>query len=131
MRPELDIKPHLGAPHLTFIPGYIMKSILQRDTSAKQRRFEISFPSPMRAAKGHRASPAHLQVIALAIRSKQVVFTYDQVVKPHHSYRPSGGLQRGMTRTGHRWNCLQLSNVRGVDNGGVRSTTYIKQMTTF
>ena len=42
-------------------------------------------------------------------------------VRPHRSYRPSGGLPRGKPRTRHMWICLQLSEARGVDNGGVRA----------
>ena len=61
-----------------------------------------------------------MPVIPLATRSQHVDFAYDQVVRPHRSYRPSGGLPRGKPRTRHMWICLQLSGARGVDNGGVK-----------
>ena len=62
-----------------------------------------------------------MSVIPLATRSQHVVFAYDQVVRPHRSYCPSGGLPRGRPRTRHMWICLQLSRARGMDNGGVRA----------
>ena len=48
------------------------------------------------------------------------VSAYDQVVRPHRSHRPSGGLPRGKPWTRHMWICLQLSGARGVNNGGVK-----------
>ena len=57
----------------------------------------------------------------LAARSQHVIFAYDQVVRPHRSYRLSGGLPRGKPRSRHMWICPQLSGARGVDNGGVRA----------
>ena len=63
-----------------------------------------------------------MPVIPLATRSQHVHFAYDQVVGPHRSYRPSGGLPRGKPRTRQMWICLQLSGARGVDNGGVQGT---------
>ena len=44
-RPEIDIKPPLGAPHLIFPRGYLLKSFPQGDTSARQWGSEISFLS--------------------------------------------------------------------------------------
>ena len=61
-----------------------------------------------------------MPVIPPTTRSQHVDFPYDQVVGPHRSYRPSGGLPRGKPRTRHMWICLQLSGARGVDNGGVK-----------
>ena len=61
-----------------------------------------------------------MPVIPLATRSQHVDFAYEQVVRPHRSYRPSGGLPRGKPRTRHMWICLQLSGARGVDNGDVK-----------
>ena len=84
-----------------------------------------SFPSPRWAAKGYRATPARMPVIPLATRSQHVDFAYDQVVRPHRSYHPSGGLPRGKPRTRHMWICLQLSGARGVDNGGVKDKCVI------
>ena len=69
-RPELDLKPTLGAPLLIF-------------------------HSPRLAVKSDRASPARLPVISLATRSHHVIFAYDQVIRSHRSYRPSGGLPKG------------------------------------
>ena len=69
-----------------------------------------SFPSPRWAAKGYRATPARLPVIPLATRSQHVVFAYDHVVRPHHRYRPSGGLPReshGPATCGFACNCPQ------------------------
>ena len=63
-----------------------------------------------------------MPVIALATRSQHVDFAYDQVVRPHRSYRPSGGLPRGKPRTRHMWICLQLSGASVVDNGGVKGS---------
>ena len=83
-----------------------------------------SFPSPRWAAKGHWATPARLPVIPLATWSQHVVFAYDQVVRPHRSYHPSGGLPRGKPWTRHMWICLQLSGASGMDNGGVRANTH-------
>ena len=40
-RSEFNIKPPLGAPLLIFPRGYLLKSFLQVDTSARQRRLEI------------------------------------------------------------------------------------------
>ena len=94
-RLKLFIKAPLGALLLNFPQRYILKSFPQEDSSARQLRFEISFPSPRWAAKGHRATPARLPVTPLATRSKHVVFAYDQVVRPHRSYHPSGGLPIG------------------------------------
>ena len=81
-RPEFYINPSL----LT----QLLKSFLQWNTSARQLRFEISFLSLRRAAKGYWASPARLPVILLASRSKQLVFAYDPAYRPSRSYRPSG-----------------------------------------
>ena len=69
---------------------------------------------------GYRATPARMSVIPLKTRSQHVDFVYDQVVRPHRSYRPSGGIPRGKPRTRHMWICLQLSGARSVDNGGVK-----------
>ena len=66
-----------------------------------------------------------MPVIPPATRSQHVDFAYDQVVRPHRSYRPSGGLPRGKPRTRHMWICLQLSGARGVDNGGVKDDWHI------
>ena len=66
-----------------------------------------------------------MPVIPLATRSQHVDFAYDQVVRPHRSYRPSGGLPRGKPRTRHMWICLQLSGARGVDNGGVKGNVHL------
>ena len=65
--------------------------------------FNQSFPSPSRAAKVYRASPSSLPVMSLTTRSEHVVFAYGHVVRPHRSYRPSGGLPRGKPRTSHMW----------------------------
>ena len=70
-------------------------------------------------AKGYRATNDRLPVIPLATRSQHVIIAYDQVVRPHRCYRPSGGLPRVNPRTRHMWTCPQLSGARGVDNGGV------------
>ena len=120
-RSEFNIKPPLGAPLLIFPRGYLLKSFPRVDTSARQRGFEIRV-FPLLAAKGYRATPAHMPVIPLATRSQHVDFAYHQVVRPHRSYRPSGGLPRGKPRTHHMWICLQLSGARGVDNGDVKGT---------
>ena len=40
-RSEFNIKPPLGAPLLIFPRGYLMKSLPQVDSSARQRGFEI------------------------------------------------------------------------------------------
>ena len=112
MRSELNINPPLGARLLIFPRGYLLRSFPQVDTSARQRGFESSFPSPTRAAKGNRAIPARLPAISLATRSEHVVFAYDQVPRLHRS-------SRGKPRTRHMWICLQLSGARGVHNGGV------------
>ena len=48
-------------------------------------------------------------------------FAYDQVIRPHLSYRTSGGLPRGKPRNSDRWICLQLSGARCMDNGDVRA----------
>ena len=74
------------SPEVFFTSGYFCKTA---------EALNQSFPSPMWAAKGHRATPARMPVIPLATRSHHVVFAYDQVVRPHRSYRPSGGLPRG------------------------------------
>ena len=63
-----------------------------------------------------------MPVIPLVTRSQHVDFAYDQVVRPHRSYRPSGGLPRGKPRTRHMSMCLQLSGARCVDNGGLKGT---------
>ena len=43
---EFNIKPPLRAPLRIFPRGYLLKSFPQVDTFARQRGFEISFPSP-------------------------------------------------------------------------------------
>ena len=65
-----------------------------------------------------------MPVIPLATRSQHVDFAYDQVVRPHRIYRPSGGLPRGKPRTRHMWICLQLSGDRGVDNAYIIDVVY-------
>ena len=40
-RLELDAKPPLGAPHLVFPRRYLLKSVAQEDTSARERGCEI------------------------------------------------------------------------------------------
>ena len=118
-RSEFDIKPPFGEPPLIFPRGYLLKSFPQVDTSARQRGFEIRvFPLLGELPK---AIEPHLPVMPLATRSQHVVFAYNQVARPHHSYRPSGGLPGGKPRTRHMWICLQLTGARGVDNGGVRA----------
>ena len=110
-RSEFNIKLILGAPLLIFPRGYLLKSFPQVDTSTRQRGFEIRvFPLQGELPK---AIEPHLPVIPLATRSQHVVFAYDQVVRPHRSYRPSGGLPRGKPRTRHMWICLQLSKTSG------------------
>ena len=117
-RSEFNIIPPLGAPLLIFPRGYLLKSFPRVDTSASQRGFEIRvFPLLGELPK---AIEPHMPVIPLATRSQHVDFVYDQVVRPHRSYRPSGGLPRGKPRTRHMWICLQMSGARGVDNGGVK-----------
>ena len=121
-RSEFNIKPPLGAQLLIFPRGYLLKFFPQVDTSARQRGFEIRvFPLLGELPK---VIKPHLPVcqLPLASRSQHVIFTYDQVVRPHRSYRPSGGLPRGKPRTRHMWICPQLSGARGVDNGGVRAS---------
>ena len=120
-RSEFNIKPPLGAPLLIFPRGYLLKSFPQVDTSARQRDFEIRvFPLLGELPK---AIEPHLPVCQLYRwqLGPNMVFAYDQVVSPHRSYRPYGGLPRGMLRTRHMWICLKLSGARGVDNGGVRA----------
>ena len=51
-----------------------------------------SFSSLRWPAKGHRDSTARLPVIPLATRSLQVLYSYDQVIRLHRSYRPMGRL---------------------------------------
>ena len=46
-RSEFDIKPPLGAPLLIFPRGYLLMSIPQMDTSARQRGFEIRVFPPL------------------------------------------------------------------------------------
>ena len=58
----------------------------------------------------------------LATRSNHVVFAYDQVIRPHRSYRRSGVLPWLEAWTHHRWIRLQLSVARGVDSGGIRAS---------
>ena len=44
-RPEFDVKPPLGAPHLTCPRNDLLKSFPQEDTSARQLGYEIrAFP---------------------------------------------------------------------------------------
>ena len=106
-RSEYNIKPPLGAPLLIFSsrlsPEVFSTSGYFRKTAGVWNK---SFPSPRWAAKGYWATPARLPVILLAARSQHVVFAYDQVVRPHRSFRPSGGLPRGIPRTRHMWICL-------------------------
>ena len=99
-------------PEVLFTSGYFRKTA---------GVWNQSFPSPRWAAKGYRATPARLPVIPLATRSQHLVFDYDQVVRPHRSYRPSGGLPMGKPRTRHMWICQKLSGARGEDTGGVRA----------
>ena len=130
-RSEFNIKPPLGAPLLIFPRGYLLKSFPLVDTSARQLGSEI-IVFPLLGELPKAIEPhllllllllllARLPVIPLATRSQHVVFAYDQVVRPHRSYRPSGGLPGGKPRTRYMWICLQLSGARGVDNGGVRA----------
>ena len=77
-------------------------------------------PSPSCAAIGYRGPAARLPVMALASQSLLVVFVDDQIINPHRSYRPSGGLPMVKPRIRLSWMCLQLSGARGVDIGGVR-----------
>ena len=114
-RSEFNIKPPLGAPLLIFPRGYLLKSFPQVDTSAIR-----VFPLLGELPKAYRATPACLPVIPPATRSQHVIFAYDQVARPHRSYRHSGGLPRGKPRTRHMLICPQLSRARGVDNEGVR-----------
>ena len=39
-------------------------------------------------------SSASLSVLPLATRSHHVVFAYNQIIRPHRSYRATGGLPR-------------------------------------
>ena len=117
-RSEFNIKPPLVAPLLIFPRGYLRKSIPRMDTSARQRGFEIKV-FPLLGELPRVPAPVRMPVIPQATRSQHVDFAYDQVVRPHRSYRPSVGLSRGKPRTRHMWICLQLSGARGVDNGGV------------
>ena len=91
-RSEFDIRPPLGAQLLIFSRGYLLKSIPQVDTSARQRGFEIRvFPLLGELPK---AIEPHLPVCQLyrwQLGPKHVVFNYDQVVRPHRRYCPSVG----------------------------------------
>ena len=120
-RSEFGIKPPLGASLLIFLRGYLLKSFPQVDTSAIQRGLEIRvFPLIDELPKAI-DTPARLPVIPLATRSQHVIFAYDQVVRPHGCYRPSGGLPREKPRTRRMWICLQLSGARGVNNGIIKA----------
>ena len=125
-RSDFNIKPPLGAPLLIFSsrlsPEVFSTSVYFRKTAGVWNQ---SFPSPRWAAKGYRATPARMPVIPLATRSQHVDFAYDQVVRPHRSYGPSGGLPWGKPRTRHMWIYQQFSGARGVYNGGVNGNIQI------
>ena len=70
-----------------------MKSFPQGDTSARQRGFEIKV-SPL-LGELPKAIETHLPVCQMATRSQQVDFAYNQITKPHCTYRPSAGLPSG------------------------------------
>ena len=91
--PEFDVKPHLLAPLLILSQCYLVKSFQPGRTSARQQRFKFGY-FVLIGAKGHRTSPACLPALPLATRSHQVVFAYNQVIRPHGSYHPSGALPR-------------------------------------
>ena len=61
-----------------------------QDSGGLKSEFSLSLVS----YQGYRVSSARLPVIPLATRSQQVVFAYDQVIRPHDSYRPLGWLPR-------------------------------------
>ena len=89
-RPEFDIKPPLVTSLLIFPRSYLLKSFPQEETFSRQQGFKIRvFPLLGEMPK---AIKPHLTAIQLATRSHHVVFAYDQVVRPHSSYRPLGGL---------------------------------------
>ena len=106
-RPEFDIKLPLVAPLQIFPSGYLLKSFPQGDTSVSQRGFEIrDFPLLGELPK---AIEPHLPVCQC--RSQKMVFAYDQVIRHHRSYRPSGRLPRGSLGTAtcrFACNCLVL-----------------------
>ena len=121
-RSEFSIKPPLGALLLIFPRGYLLRSFPQVDTSARQRGFEIRvFPLLGELPKAIEPHQPVWKLCRWQLGPKHVVFAYDQVVRPHRSHRPSGGLPIGKPRTRHMWICLQLSGASGVDNGGVRA----------
>ena len=107
-RSEFNIKPPLRAPLVIFPRGYLLRSFPQVDTSARQRGFEISvFPLLGELPK---AIELQLPVIPLATRSQHVIFAYDQVVRPHRSYRPSVGFpgeSHGPATSGFACNCQE------------------------
>ena len=95
-RSEFNIKPPLGAPLMIFPQGYLLKSFPRVDTSARQRGFEISvFPLLGELPKPIEPHLPVCQLYRWQLGSKHLVIAYDQVVIPHCSYRPSGGLLRG------------------------------------
>ena len=94
-RPEFDIKPPLGASLQICHQGYLLKSSLQGDTSARSVFLLLG--------ELQKATEPHLSVIPLVSRSHQMVFTYDQVIRSHHSYHPSGGLPKEKPQTCHRY----------------------------
>ena len=111
--PNIVIKPPLGVYLLIFPQGYLM-SFPQVDTSARQRGLEIILLSLLCELPS--SFTCHLPFIPLATSTKQMVFAYNKVSKPHHSYRPLSGLPRGEHRTHHMWICQQLSGARRVDS---------------
>ena len=108
-RSEFDIKPPLGAKLLIFPRGFLLKTFPQVDTSARQRGFEIRvFPLLGELQKAIEPHLPDFQSYRWQLGPKHVVFAYDQVAKPHRSYRPSVGFpgkSHGPATSGFACNC--------------------------
>ena len=115
--PEFDIKPPFLAPLLIFPRGYLLKCFPQVDTSPRQRGFRFRVFSYQ--GQLLMAVESHLpvcQCFRWQLVPSTWFFSNDQVIRPHHSYRPPRELLMGTPRTRLLWS-LQLSGARWVENG--------------
>ena len=120
-RPDIDVKPRLGAPLMIFPRDYLLKSYTQGDSSARQRGFEIRVPLLSELPK---AVEPHLPVCQLYhwqlghnVWSSTTTGRKTPIVAAAHRVDFPGG----KTCTCHLWICMQFFGARGMDNGGVRA----------
>ena len=118
--PEFDVKPPLGVLLLVFSLGYLLNIFPQRDTSTKQRGFDIRvfliIGELLKAIEPHLPD---WQLYRWHLGPNKWSSPTTKLLDPIVATAPTGGLPSRKPRTRRRWISLQLSSARGVASGSV------------